>query len=71
MVEQAIESKDIVESSLTGFLSMIDEFQNSKDNFQALTDKVNSISEVIDFNKSIADETNLLVERIHRSCACW
>ena len=34
MVEQATESKDIVESSLTGFLSMIDEFQKSKDNFQ-------------------------------------
>lgn len=60
MVEQATESKDIVESSLTGFLSMINEFQKSKDNFKKLTDKVNSISEVIDFIKSIADETNLL-----------
>src|SRR5690625_4350638 len=60
MVGQASESKTIVESSLTGFLTMIDDFQQSKDNFQALTDKVNSISEVIDFIKSIADETNLL-----------
>ncbi|HLR51463.1 MAG TPA: globin-coupled sensor protein [Candidatus Avamphibacillus sp.] len=60
MVEQAGESKDIVESSLTNFLAMIEEFQQSKENFKGLTDKVNSISEVIDFIKSIADETNLL-----------
>src|SRR5699024_10939907 len=48
------------ESSLTGFLKMIEDFQQSKDNFQTLTEKVNNISEVIDFIKSIADETNLL-----------
>lgn len=60
MVEQASESKDVVETSLNGFLSMIDEFQKSKDNFKKLTDKVHSISEVVDFIKSIADETNLL-----------
>lgn len=60
MVEQADESKQIVETSLTGFLTMIDEFQQSKEHFQALTSKVNGISEVIEFIKSIADETNLL-----------
>ncbi|MBO1005748.1 hypothetical protein IPU62_24080 [Pseudogracilibacillus auburnensis] len=60
MVDQASESKNVVESSLTGFLTMIEDFQKSKDNFQALTDKVNNISEVIDFIKNIADETNLL-----------
>ena len=60
MVEQANESKDVVQVSLTGFLSMIDEFEKSKENFQALTSKVDAISEVIDFIKSIADETNLL-----------
>ena len=60
MVEQANKSKDVVQTSLTGFLAMIDEFQQSKDNFEKLTDKVHSISEVIDFIKSIADETNLL-----------
>ena len=60
MVEQANKSKDVVQVSLTGFLDMIQEFQKSKDNFALLTDKVDSISEVIDFIKSIADETNLL-----------
>lgn len=60
MVNQASESKRIVETSLTGFLKVIDDFQHSKENFQTLTDKVNNISEVIDFIKSIADETNLL-----------
>src|SRR5690625_4022413 len=60
MVHQANESKDVVETSLTSFLAMIREFQQSKENFQSLTKKVNNISDVIDFIKSIADETNLL-----------
>src|SRR5699024_1027274 len=60
MVDQAKDSKGIVETSLNGFLKMIDEFQQSKKDFEALTDKVNSISEVIEFIKSIADQTNLL-----------
>jgi len=60
MVEQANESKDIVESSLTGFLTMIEEFQQSKDNFETLTHKVNNVSEVVDLIKNIADDTNLL-----------
>lgn len=60
MVDQAVESKKVVEKSLTGFLQTIEDFRKSKDNFQALTEKVNNISEVIDFIKSIADETNLL-----------
>ena len=60
MVEQANESKDVVQGSLSGFLSMIDEFEDAKENFNALTEKVDAISEVIDFIKSIADETNLL-----------
>src|SRR5690625_1402936 len=60
MVEQANESRAVIETALTGFLTMIQEFQQSKKNFQVLTDKVNNISEVIDFIKSIADETNLL-----------
>src|SRR5690625_5169742 len=60
MVSQAGESKDVVETSLTGFLTMIEDFQKSKDSFQALTKKVDNISEVIDFIKGIADETNLL-----------
>src|SRR5690625_3131710 len=60
MVEQARESKSIVESSLTGFLTMINNFQKSKSDFQSLTDKINSISEIIVFIKDIADKTNLL-----------
>lgn len=60
MVDQAQDSKQVVETSFTGFLTMIEEFQESKDYFQSLTDKVRSISEVIDFIKGIADETNLL-----------
>lgn len=60
MVEQANESKDIVEASLTGFLETFEEFQKSKDDFQSLTEKINNISEVVDFIKGIAEETNLL-----------
>src|SRR5690625_4034957 len=39
MVHQANESKDVVETSLTSFLAMIREFQQSKENFQSLTEK--------------------------------
>lgn len=60
MVEQASQSKVVVEASLNGFIDTIEDFQQSKEDFQALTKKVNNISEVIDFIKGIADETNLL-----------
>src|SRR5690625_2242276 len=60
MVNQANESKAVVEASLTGFFSIIEDFEQSKQKFQSLTEKVNNISEVIDFIKNIADETNLL-----------
>lgn len=60
MVDQANESKNLVETSLTGFLTMINEFQESKENFEALTERMKSISEVVELIKGIADETNLL-----------
>lgn len=60
MVEQSEESKEIVESSLLSFSNIIREFQQSKVHVEQLTEKVNNISEVTDFIKSIADETNLL-----------
>lgn len=60
MVEQAKDSQATVETSLTNFLTAIDEFQQSSEHFHALIEKVDNISEVIDFIKSIADETNLL-----------
>lgn len=60
MVKQANESKQLVETSLTGFLTMINEFQESKENFEALTEKMNGIFEVVELIKDIADETNLL-----------
>lgn len=60
MVGQANESRHVVETSLTNFSTMIQEFQQSKGQFEQLVEKVNNISEVIEFIKSIADETNLL-----------
>lgn len=60
MVDKAKDSQKTVEASLTNFLHTIDEFQQSSEHFHALIEKVDNISEVIDFIKSIADETNLL-----------
>lgn len=60
MVSEANKSRDIIESSLTDFANMIEEFQHSQKMFEQLTEKVNNISEVITFIKNIADETNLL-----------
>lgn len=60
MVEEANHSRDIIETSLVDFASMIKKFQNSQTLFTELTNKVNNISEVITFIRNIADETNLL-----------
>lgn len=60
MVENANKSREIIETSLNDFATMIQEFQHSQHMFEQLTDKVNNISEVITFIKNIADETNLL-----------
>lgn len=60
MVKEADKSREIIETSLTDFASMIQEFQHSQHLFEQLTNKVNNISEVITFIKNIADETNLL-----------
>jgi len=60
MVKQTLENKKLVDASLSGFLTMIKDFEQSKENIQALTDKVKNISEVVDFIKNIAEETNLL-----------
>lgn len=60
MVEDAINNREEVEKALINFSTMIEEFQRSQGKFQQLTAKINNISEVIDFIKNIADETNLL-----------
>lgn len=60
MVKEAKENKVSIESSLNSYTTMIKEFQRSQLHFEQLMTKINSISEVIDFIKNIADETNLL-----------
>lgn len=60
MVKEANLGRQIIETSLVDFASMIKEFQNSQELFNQLTQKVNNISEVITFIRNIADETNLL-----------
>lgn len=60
MVKEAKENKVSIESSLNSYTTMIKEFQHSQLHFEQLMTKINSISEVIDFIKNIADETNLL-----------
>lgn len=60
MVNKTEETKKSVSSSLENFLQMIEAFQDSKGKIEELTKKISSISEVIEFIKNIADETNLL-----------
>lgn len=60
MVEKANEGKEIISGSLQGFLTMMDDFEQSKKSLQAFTEKIGNITEVINFIKGIADETNLL-----------
>lgn len=60
IVDSASESKDIIATSLQNFLTMTDDFKQSQVNFQAFSNKISNITEVINFIKGIADETNLL-----------
>ncbi|MFE8697251.1 methyl-accepting chemotaxis protein [Cytobacillus sp. FJAT-53684] len=60
MVSEARKGQEVIESSLNGFLIMADDFINTKDNIDLLIKEVNDISQVTDFIKKIANETNLL-----------
>lgn len=60
MVQEANKSKNLVETSLNNFSTVIHEFQQSKNQLNLLIEKVNNISEVVDLIKDIADQTNLL-----------
>lgn len=60
MVTLADQGKVKIESSLNGFLEMIEAFNNAKSQFANLTNEIDKVSEVIEIIKGVADETNLL-----------
>lgn len=60
MVEKAENSKEIISRSLKGFLSIINDFNHSKENLEQFTGRIEDISGLVSFIKGVADETNLL-----------
>lgn len=60
MVEKAVESKSTISTSLEGFLSIIEDFNQSKENFEQFAGRIQDISGLVNFIKGVADETNLL-----------
>jgi methyl-accepting chemotaxis protein len=60
MIREANIGKDVIESSLNGFINMADDFLETKDKIEQLIKQVLDISKVVGFIKGIAEETNLL-----------
>ncbi|WP_188207274.1 globin-coupled sensor protein [Alkalibacillus aidingensis] len=60
MVTEARKGQEVIETSLNSLLTMADDFTNTKDKIDQLVKEVNDISQVVDFIKNIASDTNLL-----------
>jgi methyl-accepting chemotaxis protein len=60
MIIEAKEGQKVIEATLNGFLQMANEFTLTKEKVDSLIDYMASTTQVIDFIKSIAEETNLL-----------
>lgn len=60
MVEEAKAGQEVIERSLNGFLTMGNDFVETKTKIDALVKEVHDISQVIDFIKNVANQTNLL-----------
>lgn len=59
-IEQATTGKDIIQESLTSFLSMADEFQEMQTKISQLMTSIAEVSQVVQVIRNIADQTNLL-----------
>ncbi|NRS19671.1 CZB domain-containing protein [Brevibacillus sp. HB1.4B] len=59
-IEQATMGKDIIQESLTSFLSMADEFQEMQTKISQLMTSIAEVSQVVQVIRNIADQTNLL-----------
>ncbi|MEN1970042.1 methyl-accepting chemotaxis protein [Lentibacillus sp. N15] len=60
MIVEAEEGQQVIEGTLNGFLEMANEFSTTKEKIDTLIDHMSSTTQVIEFIKTIADETNLL-----------
>ncbi|WP_339166432.1 protoglobin domain-containing protein [Brevibacillus sp. FSL L8-0520] len=59
-MEQADRGKEIIASSLIGFLAMAEEFYETKAKIAQLQKSIDKVSQVVEMIRSIADQTNLL-----------
>ncbi|WP_163970449.1 methyl-accepting chemotaxis protein [Oceanobacillus halotolerans] len=60
MIDEVQEGQRVIEGTLNGFLDIAKGFNTTKEKVDHLTEQMASTTKVIEFIKSIADETNLL-----------
>lgn len=59
-IRQANNGQKVIEESLNGFLSMTDDFKDTKDKISSLLKEIQNVTTVVSFIRDVSEQTNLL-----------
>ncbi|QOY34056.1 methyl-accepting chemotaxis protein [Anaerobacillus isosaccharinicus] len=59
-IRQANNGQKVIEESLNGFLSMTDDFKDTKDKITSLLQEIQNVTTVVSFIRDVSEQTNLL-----------
>lgn len=59
-IRQANNGQKVIEESLNGFLSMTDDFKDTKDKITSLLKEIQNVTTVVSFIRDVSEQTNLL-----------
>ncbi|QHS24553.1 hypothetical protein GWK91_12240 [Virgibacillus sp. MSP4-1] len=60
MIEQAQKGQAVIQQSLNSFLTMAEDFSETKENINHLVERIHEMTKVAEFIQRVADDTNLL-----------
>ncbi|MED5019170.1 methyl-accepting chemotaxis protein [Paenibacillus chibensis] len=60
MIQQAKHGQEAIDEALKGFLSVVDQFAKTRDQFEELHQSVRDVTELVGFIREIAEQTQLL-----------